>query len=132
LLEIAGEAGTGKTNFCISLMLKCILPKRLNGLEQNALFITTVKKVSLQRIEKIIDLNIDLTNKERKEVYRRINNQHFDPDEYNAFFITIDDYIFKNKIKMVIIDSFAGLADVQFIKDNNEVDYRNRTIFLRT
>lgn len=114
------------------MMIRCVLPKYLNGLESDVLYITTVKPISDRRINQIIDYIGKLKQADLEKVYNRMHFRNLDPNEFNAFFNTIDDFIFKNKIKMIIIDSMTGLADVQFINENNEVDYKSRTIFLKT
>jgi DNA-repair protein XRCC3 len=41
ITEIAGESATGKTQFCLTLLLQCVLPVALGGLGGAALYICT-------------------------------------------------------------------------------------------
>jgi RecA/RadA recombinase len=112
------------------LMLQTALPRTRNGLDSNVLYLTTVKKLSTKRLEQIID-NLNLSNIERKILMSKIDIRNIEASEFDNFMLQIEEIIFKNKIKMIIIDSIAGLCDVQFINENNEVDYVGRAMFLK-
>lgn len=130
--EISGEAGSGKTNFCLQLAVRCILPKRLNGLEAGVLYITTVKPLATRRLEQMLEKYCKMMKQEEiKAMFNRFHMRNFNYDEFLAFNMQIDNTIFENKIKLMIVDSITGLADVRFINDNNEVDYYGRANFLR-
>jgi RecA/RadA recombinase len=112
------------------LMLQTALPRTRNGLDSNVLYLTTVKKLSTKRLEQIID-SLNLSNIERKILMSKIDIRNIEASEFDNFMLQIEEIIFKNKIKMIIIDSIAGLCDVQFINENNEVDYVGRAMFLK-
>ena len=59
----------------------------------------------------------------------QINN--IEASEFDNFMLRLEEEIFTKKLKMIIVDSVAGLCDVQFINENNEVDYVGRAIFLK-
>ena len=62
----------------------------------------------------------------------RLFHKHFNPNEFEKFFsIEIEKFIVDNSIKTIIIDSITGIADTQFIEDNNEVNYKERSKFLK-
>ncbi|KTW32874.1 hypothetical protein PNEG_04317 [Pneumocystis murina B123] len=49
VLEIVGESGTGKSQFCMQLCLTVQLPQELGGLEKNAIYISTESGLSTKR-----------------------------------------------------------------------------------
>ncbi|KTW26631.1 hypothetical protein T552_02640 [Pneumocystis carinii B80] len=49
VLEVAGESGTGKSQFCMQLCLTVQLPRELGGLEKNAIYISTETGLSTKR-----------------------------------------------------------------------------------
>ena len=55
LTEITGEAGSGKTQLCIYIIINTILPKSINYLEKGCLYISTVQKLPKQRLFQFID-----------------------------------------------------------------------------
>ena len=57
--------------------------------------------------------------------------EHFEASEFEKFLANFENFIATKKIGMVIIDSITGLSDVQFIKENNEVDFISRAQFLK-
>ena len=46
IVEITGEAGTGKSKLCYYFLLKTILPEKYGGLEKSCFFINTFNKLS--------------------------------------------------------------------------------------
>ena len=50
IVEITGEAGTGKSKLCYYLALKTVLPERYGGLEKSCLFVTTFKKLNEEKM----------------------------------------------------------------------------------
>jgi hypothetical protein len=112
------------------MMIRAALPINKGGLDSDVLFITTVQKISLKRVEQLLKI-YSLSKKELDNIYSKFHIEHFEYDEFDKFLSTIHEYINNKKIKMLIIDSITGLCDVQFIKENNEVDYVNRTLFLK-
>lgn len=133
LTEITGEAGSGKTQFCIHIILCTILPRTINGLQQGCLYISTVQKLSETRFSQFFNTYASsLSDKEQKLALMRLFHKHFNPNEFEKFFsIEIDKFIVDNSIKTIIIDSITGIADTQFIEDNNEVNYKERSKFLK-
>jgi DNA repair protein RAD57 len=130
LTEITGESGSGKTNFCVNLMVKCALPKKFEGLEKTVLYITTVKALGDKRISQMVE-QFNLSKKEKVEFEKRIIHKHCDYEEFEKLFPFIPEMITKDNIKMIIIDTITGLCDIQFMNENNELDYQNRAVFLK-
>jgi len=112
------------------MMLQTALPTNRNGLDSNVLYLTTVKKLSEKRLEQIVD-SLNLTNIERKILMSKIQINNIEASEFDNFMLRLEEEIFTKKLKMIIVDSVAGLCDVQFINENNEVDYVGRAIFLK-
>ena len=50
IIEITGEAGTGKSKLCYYLALKTILPEKYGGLEKSCLFVTTFKRLNEENL----------------------------------------------------------------------------------
>lgn len=133
-MEVNGEAGTGKTNLCLEVAVKCALAPENGGLGETVLFISTVKKFSERRLLQLLQNFSAGTGKEKavRRVIDRIKTLHLNFDEFDRFFsCDVEEYLEKHQIKMVVIDSFAGLVDVEFIKEKLEVDYYGRTTFLK-
>ena len=133
LTEITGEAGSGKTQFCIHVILCTILPKSISCLQQGCLYISTVQKLSETRFNQFFSTYASLlSDKEQQLALMRLFHKHFNPNEFEKFFsIEIEKFIVDNSIKTIIIDSITGIADTQFIEDNNEVNYKERSKFLK-
>lgn len=133
LTEITGEAGSGKTQLCIYFLLRTILPLSIGCLEKGALYISTVQKLSTSRFDQFLSFMAQEINVNEKNIaVTRLFNKHLSNNEYEQFTnIEMEKFITENSIKTVIIDSITGIADTQFIKDNNEIDYRERTKFLK-
>ncbi|KAG4303043.1 hypothetical protein PCANB_000662 [Pneumocystis canis] len=55
VLEIAGESGTGKSQFCLQLCLTTQLPRTLGGLEKEAIYISTEMGLSTKRLFQIAE-----------------------------------------------------------------------------
>jgi RecA/RadA recombinase len=131
LTEISGEAGSGKTNFCIFLALLNALPRRVKGLEKGVLYISTVQKLPMTRVKQFIS-QYNLKTDEINSLFDRIHTKLCNPSEFDIFIqADIDEFIMKNDVSMIIVDSITGLADIQFINDKDEIDFIQRTIFLK-
>lgn len=133
LTEITGEAGSGKTQICLFLIMKTILPKKNLGLGKGCLYISTVQKFSETRFNQFFNYFSDGLNERDKNIsFSRFFSKHLSPSEFEQFFnVEIDNYIVTNKIKTIIIDSITGIADTQFIDEKNEINYKERTKFIK-
>lgn len=58
--------------------------------------------------------------------------KNVDEKSYDDFFQNINTFIYDKNIKMIIVDSFAALADVRFISEDNSVDYIARANFMKS
>jgi len=111
-------------------MITAALPTKLGGLDLHVLYITTVQKFPDRRLDQLLSY-YNFSKSETDEIYSKFHIERMEFKEFDNFLSNIDSYLFKNKIGLVIIDSITGVADVQFIKDNNEVDYISRAQFLK-
>ncbi|KTW30535.1 uncharacterized protein T551_01818 [Pneumocystis jirovecii RU7] len=64
VIEIAGESGTGKSQFCMQLCLTVQLPRVLGGLERGAIYISTETGLSTKRL---FEMAQGLTNRLKQE-----------------------------------------------------------------
>jgi len=55
LYEIYGEAGTGKTNLAIQLLLNSVLPEVQTGLNGGALYVTAGRQLNEKRFNEMKD-----------------------------------------------------------------------------
>ena len=133
LTEISGEAGSGKTQLCIYIIINTILPKSINYLEKGCLYISTVQKLPKQRLFQFIDFyGQKLSQKEKDISFKRLIYKHFLPNDFEKFFNTqVEDFIVENNIKVIIIDSITGICDVQFINEYNIINFKERAKFIR-
>ena len=133
LTELTGEAGSGKTQMCYHIIMQAIKPKTIGGLGRNCLYITTVQPISDTRFKQFFNCECDALNeKEKKNSLSRFHYLHLSPSEFEKFFsIDVDNYIIANKINFLIIDSITGIADTQFINDQNEINFKERSRFIK-
>lgn len=129
--EIIGQAGTGKTQLCIHLVYKVILPQRFGGLDSSALFISTDKPVPFDRMDQFFNkYKSDLSNEEIMDLQRKFKSQRIQSkEELLNTMKTLDNYIGENGIKAIIIDSVAPLM-VGGFEENGEVNYALRKKYL--
>ena len=133
LTEITGEAGSGKTQLCIHIIINTILPKSIDYLEKGCLYISTIHKLPTQRFYQVINsYNKTISKNEIDNSLKRLFNKHFEPNDFEKFFnVEVEEFILKNNIKVIIIDSMTGICDLQFINENNVINYKERAIFIR-
>jgi hypothetical protein len=99
-------------------------------MEINILYISTVKNFSRKRLEAMLN-STGLNTSQKKELLSRLHTKDLDSNYFDKFMQSLEEMIDQNKIKMIILDSITGLSDVQFISENNEVDYVGRAMFLK-
>ena len=133
LTEFTGEAGSGKTQLCIHIIINTILPKSINFLEKGCLYISTVHKLPTQRLYQFINsYNKKISQKEIDNSLKRLFNKHFEPKDFEKFFnVEVEEFILKNNIKVIIIDSMTGICDLQFINENNIINFKERAKFIK-
>jgi len=101
LYEIYGEAGTGKTNFAIQLLLNSVLPEVQTGLNGGALYVTAGRQLNEKRFNEMKDNFLAESAKvaqfqqqnapvTENDVRTRIHIHHINSiDEYHKLFINL-------------------------------------------
>jgi RecA/RadA recombinase len=131
LIEVSGEAGSGKTNFCLFVAINYIISNYLNKMYPRVLYITISKGFPETRAKQIIENQLKATKLDPKKIFSQLKLFHSnDNKEFDYFVNNIQSYIRENKIGMVVIDSFTALADFEFVNEGGEVDYIARKEFV--
>lgn len=141
VVEITGEAGTGKSRLCHYFAIQTIIPKKYGGYEQrclflssksiaqeilNEFFIPSMKKKGLQENEIKLSLNrlkyihVDFSAIE-KSVINGFEIEQKDKEEINEKE--------ENRIKTIIIDNLTALCDQEFQKEER-YNYQERHAFI--
>ena len=133
LIEITGEAGTGKSKLCYYLALKTILPEKYGGLEKSCLFVTTYKRLNEENLNEFFAVparNMGLNQKEEEILFERLIYKHFGFEEFQRFFNEdFESYLNENKVQTLIIDNIPSLCDEKFQGDRT-YNYQARHKFL--
>ena len=133
LVEITGEAGTGKSKMCYYFALKTILPEKYGGLEKRCLFITTYKRLNEENIGEFFEIparNMGLNEKEIKILFERLIYRHLGFEDFQQFFNDdFEKYLEENNIQTLIIDNISCLCDEKF-QEERTYNYQARHKFL--
>ena len=121
IVEITGEAGTGKSRLCYYMALNTIMPEKYGGLEKCCLLITTYMRLSEEKLNNFIfepakakgysENEIELMSK--KLIYKHLcfeDFQRFINEEFEKF-------LSNNKVQTIIIDNISCLCDEKFQED---------------
>ena len=122
IVEITGEAGTGKSKLCYYFALKTILPEKYGGLEKGCLFVTTFKRLNEENLSEFFlnpATSIGLDDKEKEMLFQRLIYKHLGFEEFQHFFNEdFEKYLIENKIQTLIIDNISCLCDEKFQGDS--------------
>jgi len=133
LIEITGEAGTGKSKLCYYFALKTILPEKYGGLEKSCLLVTTYKRLNEENMSEFFDVpakNIGLNEKEEEILFKRLIYKHLGFEDFQHFFNEdFEKYLIENKVQTLIIDNISCLCDEKFQGDKT-YNYPARHKFL--
>lgn len=112
LTEVYGEFGSGKTQFCHTMCVNVQKPKEQGGLEGGALYIDTENTFRPERIVSIAKANEMDPEKvlDKIIVARAYNSSHQILILEEAGLV-----IKENNIKLIIIDSAAGLFRAEYL-----------------
>lgn len=129
ITEVSGEAGAGKTQFCLTLCLQCHLEKTYGGLHGNAVYLSCGEGLFPQR--RLEELALQLSH---KYLALSPHNPYYDKDKfmddvYIQEFHTLERVLEvladdvpkmcnKRNTKLVIVDSIAGIARTEFKQDS--------------
>ena len=133
LVEITGEAGTGKSKLCYYFALKTILPEKYGGLEKSCLLVTTYKRLNEENMSEFFDIpakNLGLGEEEEEILFRRLIYKHLGFEDFQHFFNEdFEKYLIENKVQTLIIDNISCLCDEKFQGDRT-YNYPARHKFL--
>ncbi len=95
----------------------------------NSLYISINHKFPERRIKDFLnDVQINIIGEiVNKKIYIQ---EIFEFSAFQDFYININEYIFKNNIKVVFIDSIAALIETEFFDINGNLDFQKRENFL--
>jgi len=112
LTELAGAFSSGKTQLCFQLCINVQLPIENGGLEGKAFFIDTERTFSTKRIREMAYYrDLDTTKVlENIIVAPTLNTSHLE-----SIIAQLPDYISREQIKLVVIDSFASPFRAEYI-----------------
>ena len=133
IVEITGEAGTGKSKLCYYFALKTILPEKYGGLEKSCLFITSFKALSDEQKVEFFEnpvKSLGLSEEEIESTLKRLVYRHFNFEEFQRFINeNFEKFLVENKIQTIIIDNITCLCDEKF-QEMKKYDYPGRHNFL--
>ncbi|PRP83905.1 DNA repair protein XRCC3-like [Planoprotostelium fungivorum] len=114
ITEVTGEAGVGKSQFCLQMALRCQLPAERGGMGGSAVYIATEKfparrlrQLSTQFLEEHGEYFEGKTTEdiESSILVKRINHT----DEMVDFLGELPTLMCRNNLKLIILDSIAAL-----------------------
>ena len=133
IIEITGEAGTGKSKLCYYLALKTILPEKYGGLEKSCLFVTTFKRLNEENLNEFFAVpakNLGINTKEEELLFHRLIYKHLGFEDFQRFFNEdFEKYLIENNVQTLIIDNISCLCDEKFQGDRT-YNYPARHKFL--
>ncbi|XP_041353756.1 DNA repair protein RAD51 homolog 2-like [Gigantopelta aegis] len=133
ITEIAGPAGSGKTQFCVMLSVLATLPRMLGGLEGSVLYIDTEGAFSAERLLEIARSKYCEHFKDESTLKSLAENVYVDVQQTCSSLLKrlqcLEQDIISKRIKLVIIDSIASLVRKEFSTTLGQ-NLANRTNFL--
>ena len=133
IIEITGEAGTGKSRLCYYFGLNTMLPEKYGGLEKSCLLITTFNFLPDEKLNEFLVIpakSLGLSKEEiqlykSKLIYKFLNFENFQRFINEDF----EKFLVENRIQTIIIDDIPSLCDEKFQEDTS-YDYTGRHKFL--
>ena len=133
LVEITGEAGTGKSKLCNYFALKTMLPEKYDGLDKSCLYITTSKRLNDEQIFGFFEVpakNLGLNDREVNICMQKLIYKHLDFEGFQRFFNEdFENYLIEQNIQTLIIDNISSLCDEKF-RGDRAYNYPARHKFL--
>ena len=121
IIEITGEAGTGKSKLCYYFALNTIMPEKNGGQEKSCLFITTYMRLS---DDKLINFFCDpakskgLNEQEIELMFKKLIYKHLCFEDFQMFINdNFEKFLVENRIQTIIIDNISCLCDEKFQED---------------
>jgi RecA/RadA recombinase len=133
IVEITGEAGTGKSKLCYYFALKTILPEKYGGLEKSCFFITTYIKLSDEKKDEFFGNPVKskgLSEEEIELTRERLIYEFLKFEDFQRFINKdFEKFLVEMRIQTIIIDNITSLCDEKFQEDKS-YDYPGRHKFL--
>lgn len=121
IIEITGEAGTGKSKLCYYFALHTIMPEKYKGLEKCCLFVTTYMRLTNEKLEDFIigpAKDIGITEDEIKLMFPKLIYKHLGFEDFQHFFNEdFEKFLVDNRVQTIIIDNISCLCDEKFQED---------------
>ncbi|KAL7641634.1 UNVERIFIED_CONTAM: hypothetical protein RMT77_007507 [Armadillidium vulgare] len=111
LTELAGESGSGKTQFGLQLALQCQLPVALGGLGKSVAYICTETQFPVSRLNQLISFRKNQKTFNKKGFSDNIFVHHL-PDMDNlvdCVHYQLPQFVSQRAVGLVIIDSVAAV-----------------------
>ena len=132
VVEITGEAGTGKSKLCYYFALYTILPEKYGGLESSCLFISTFIRLTDEKLREFFfqpAKNLGLEEKEIELMIRKLIYKHLKFEELQQYINdNFEKKLVENRVKTIIIDNISSICDQKFQEDK-KYDYPARHKF---
>ena len=133
IVEITGEAGTGKSKLCYYFSLNTIIPEKYGGLEKSCLFITTNMRLTDDKLSNFFFDSAKekgLTEPEIELMAKKLIYKHLCFEDFQRFISdNFEKFLVENRIQTIIIDNISCLCDEKFQEDK-KYNYPARHKFL--
>ena len=133
IVEITGEAGTGKSKLCYYFALNTIIPEKYGGHEKSCLLITTFMRLTNEKLTKFFYTpakKIGLSEQEIELIFKKLIYKHLCFEDFQRFINEdFEKFLVENRIQTIIIDNISCLCDEKFQEDK-VYDYPGRHKFL--
>ena len=110
ITEISGEAGTGKTQFCLCLSLQCQLPVSKGGMNGSCTYLNCGEgQFPIRRLNQLAGSYSPDITQQTKFLENVMIEQSYSPEEaLNTLSKKIPEMCLSKGVKLLIIDSLAG------------------------
>jgi RecA/RadA recombinase len=133
ITEISGEAGTGKTQFCLSLSLQCQLPIACGGIEGSCAYISCGEgEFPIRRLSQLASAFESKFNIPQSKLLEGIfiENCYSPEDVYSTLQKKLPEMCASKNIKLLVLDSLAGAVRTEFdARDKGDMIDRTKYLF---
>jgi len=134
ITEVAGEAGSGKTQIALILSLQCSLPFEFGGLNGNTAYLCCGEgEFPIKRLSQLANIYNSKYNKDKPKI-NFLENIHIEINYHveqilNTLQHKIPKICQKNGVRLLIIDSIGGILRSEF-NTNETKEMKERTYIL--